>query len=298
MGRKIEYPIGLELSGAKVYDCLRRFGLSYRLITSLKHLPDGIQLNGVHIRTIDRVQQGDKLAVTLPAVEQERAESLIEVPIAYEDDDVLIYNKPAGMNCHQSRREQNDTLSNVFAAHCKRQGAALTFRCLNRLDKNTSGLVLLGKNQHAAALLKFAVEKEYLAIVEGVPQPEQGTVSVPISRVNEVYTKRQADPEGQEAVTHYAVVARAPGGGHSLVRLRLETGRTHQIRVHMAYLGHPLAGDDMYGGSKLLMERQALHCARMWFTSPIKRIEVNLMAPLPQDMQKALTDAKIYSEYA
>ena len=298
MARSISFPIGPESDGMKVYDCLRRAGLSYRLITSLKHLPNGIQLGGAHTRTIDRVHTGDVLSVCLPDVEQENAVSAIEVPVAYEDEDVIVYDKPAGMNCHQSRRDQNDTLANVFAAHCRRSGAALTFRCLNRLDKNTSGLVLLAKNQHAAALLKFAVEKEYTALVHGVPPQPAGTVDVPISRINEVYTKRQADPLGQPAVTHYTVLAAAPDGAYSLVRLLLETGRTHQIRVHMAHLGHPLAGDDMYGGTHALLTRQALHCGRMWFTSPITGKAVEVRSALPKEIQNALVAAKIYSNNA
>lgn len=298
MARKISYSIGPEENGKKVYDCLRHAGLSYRLITSLKHVADGMELNGVHTRTIDHVRTGDVLTVSLPDADHTCAPSELVVPVVYEDEDVLVYDKPAGMNCHQSRRVQNDTLSNVFAAHCLNAGISLTFRCPNRLDKDTSGLVLLAKNQHAAALIKFAVNKDYTALVHGVLQPQSGTVDVPIARMNEVYTKRLADPYGQTAITHYTVLAAAPDSAYCLVRLLLETGRTHQIRVHMAHIGHPLAGDDMYGGTQELLPRQALHCGHMWFTSPITGKAVDIICPLPQDMQKALSDAKIYSNYA
>lgn len=294
MSRTICYQITLPFDGMKIYDYLRREQhLSYRLITSLKHLPLGITLGGEHARTIDSIKVGDTLCITMPErAEPEESLSSIRVDIAYEDEDVLVYNKPAGMNCHQSRRQQNDTLANVFAADCARRGVSLTFRCINRLDKNTSGLVMLAKNQHAAALLKDATEKEYLALVHGNPPPT-GTVDAPISRINDVYTKRQVDAEGQPACTHFAVLAK--GEGYSLLRLWLETGRTHQIRVHMAHIGHPLAGDDMYGGNYSVIARQALHCANMAFISPISGECAAVTAPLPEDIQNALLSARIYS---
>ncbi|WP_312640784.1 RluA family pseudouridine synthase [Hydrogenoanaerobacterium sp.] len=296
MSRTISFSIKPQFDGMKIYDYLRKEQhLSYRLITSLKHIPEGIELNGVHARTIDHVKTGDILSVTMPPSENDSAISDICVPIVYDDEDVLIYNKPADMNCHQSRRVQNDTLANVFAGYCQRQNLELTFRCINRLDKNTSGLVMLAKNQHAAALLKNAAQKEYLALVHGVPAKRSGTIDAPISRINDVYTKRQVDENGQPAVTHYEVLA--VGEGFSLIQLRLETGRTHQIRVHMASIGHPLAGDDMYGGDHSVISRQALHCARMTFISPISRRPVNATAPLAEDIKLALTAARIYSDY-
>lgn len=294
MGRKIDYVVGPESDGTKVYDFLRRKqGLSYRLITSLKHNPSGIVCNGRHIRTIDTVYAGDVVSITMEEHRQAVVESDLTVEVLYDDADVLVYNKPAGMNCHQSRREQNNTLANVFARYCREHGLPpLTFRCVNRLDKDTTGLVLLAKNQHAAALLKSAVKKEYMALVHGTPALLAGTVSVPIGRINDVSTKRQIDPCGQPATTHYLVEAR--GEGYSLLRVWLATGRTHQIRVHMAYLGHPLAGDDLYGGSTELLQRQALHCCYMRFCSPISKKLVSVRAPLPEDIQKALVNAKIY----
>lgn len=300
MPKTLVYNIAESFDGMKIYDYLRReAGVSYRLITSLKHLPDGIMRCGEHARTIDILHTGDVLTLTLRDDENESEPSSAAVPIAYEDDDVLVYNKPAGMNCHQSRRFQSDTLANVFAAHCQNNALPpLTFRCLNRLDKNTSGLVLLAKNQHAAALLKNAAEKTYTALVHGVPTPPSGVIEAPISRINDVYTKRQVDEAGgQPAVTHYTVLASSADGAYSLVELRLLTGRTHQIRVHMAHIGCPLAGDDMYGGAAELIARQALHCGSMTFVSPITRQSVSLNVPLAEDIQKAAADAKIYSQY-
>lgn len=296
MSRTISFLIEPQFDGIKIYDYLRKEQhLSYRLITSLKHIPEGIELNGVHARTIDHVKAGDVLSVTMPPSKNNSEVSDIAVPIVYDDEDVLIYNKPADMNCHQSRRVQNDTLANVFAAYCCEHNLSLTFRCINRLDKNTSGLVLLAKNQHAAALLKNAAQKEYLAVVHGVPAQKTGMVDAPISRINDIYTKRQIDINGQPAVTHYELLAE--GEGYSLIRLKLETGRTHQIRVHMACIGHPLAGDDMYGGDTSIITRQALHCSRMIFTSPISGKLVDATAALPEDMQKALESARIYRQY-
>ena len=297
MPRTISFTIDEKFDGVKIYDYLRQEAhLSYRLITTLKHQPLGILLNGTHARIVDKLHTGGVLSVTLSDDENLSSPSAIEVSIVYEDEDTLVYDKPPDMNCHQSRRDQNDTLANVFAAHCqKNKLSALTFRCLNRLDKDTSGLVLLAKNQHAAARLKSGVEKEYTALVCGVPTPLQGTIEAPISRINEVYTKRQVAEGGQEATTHYTVLASAANNSYSLVRIHLLTGRTHQIRVHMAYIGHPLAGDDMYGGSTELIPRQALHCHSMVFESPITKNIVQAKAPLPEDIQKAVLIAKIYS---
>ncbi|MEG1631503.1 MAG: RluA family pseudouridine synthase [Hydrogenoanaerobacterium sp.] len=297
MSRSFTYTIEDEFDNVKIYDFLRHEAkLSYRLITSLKHLPLGIVLNGQHARTIDRLNTGDILAVNLAEDENTSEPSQLYVPIVYDDEDVLVYDKPAGMNCHQSRRFQNDTLANVFAEYCNKNALPqLSFRCLTRLDKDSSGLVLLAKNQHAAALLKNVAQKEYTALVCGVPSPPTGTIEAPISRVNEVYTKREVSPLGQSAVTHYELIKASVDGRYSLVRLTLLTGRTHQIRVHMAHIGCPLAGDDMYGGSTELIARQALHCGTMLFKSPISQKEVNISAFLPKDIQNAITTAKIYS---
>ncbi|WP_343252715.1 RluA family pseudouridine synthase [Ligaoa zhengdingensis] len=299
MSRELSFTVDSKQDGMKLYDFLRREQkFSYRLITSLKHQPNGIQINHVHARTIDRLKTGDLVSVALPQNDNEGATvSDLQVPIVYEDDDLIIYDKPAGMNCHPSRRIQNDTLANVFARHCRERGLAITFRCLNRLDMDTSGLVLLAKNQYVAARLKFAVQKEYVALLHGVPDPREGTVREPIVRINDIYTKRQVDPSGQPAVTHYRVLARSEDGAYSMARMVLETGRTHQIRVHLSYIGHPLMGDDMYGGRTDLLARQALHCERMSFVHPVTGEAVAVSAPLPKDMQKARNDAKICIEF-
>ena len=294
MAQRRQYVIDCGYDGRRVYDYLRQAqGCSNRLITALKHLPDGMMLEGERVRTIDRIHTGQHLVITLPAgTGPQLAPSRLQVPVVYEDADVIVYDKPAGMNCHPTRRVQTDTLANVFAAHCAANGSDSTFRCLTRLDKDTSGLVLLAKDQQTADRMKQACQKRYLALVQGVPEQPEGTVDAPIARINAQYTQRQVHQDGQRAVTHYRTVAQ--GRDHSLVELWLKTGRTHQIRVHMAWLGHPLAGDDMYGGSLSLIGRQALHCSEMCFVSPATGQTVKLHAPVPEDIQKALMDARIY----
>ena len=191
------------------------------------------------------------------------------MPVAYEDASVIVYDKPASMPVHQAKWHQSDTLANVFAADMANRGLSLPFRAVNRLDRDTSGLCVVAKNAHVAYCLANTLEKEYTAAVAGCPQPLCGTIDLPIARADAVDILRRVDPAGQRAVTHYRVTERDERA--SLVKIRLETGRTHQIRVHFSHIGHPLLGDVRYGGPADRLDRQALHCSRVWFTEPSGR---------------------------
>lgn len=288
--RTIRYIVEPQEDGRRVGSYLRGVaGISNRLLVDLKKTDYGIRCNGVHVRVIDRVHAGDELCITIDDHPKEYLATPIEVPILFEDEDLLVYNKPAGMASHQSRRNQTDSLGNAFAWHCQQMGLAISFRPVNRLDKDTSGIVLVAKNQHAASQLNGAAEKAYFAVVCGRMEEDQGTVEAPIRRINEVYTKRMVSPDGQYAKTNWEVLSR--GEGYSLLRLRLSTGRTHQIRVHMAHIGHPLAGDDLYGGDLAIIPRQALHCGWVRFPHPVTGGWLEFSAPLPEDMQAILPHA-------
>lgn len=278
-----------EDEGKDIYRFLKfKKGLSGRLIIRLKKYESGIRLNGVHARTVDRLHEGDLLEVTLIDPETEIQPSSIAVPILYKDADVLVYNKPPFMASHPSKNHQIDTLANVYAAHCAGSGHASTHRVINRLDKNTSGALVLAKNAYSASKLTGKVDKTYLAVVSGLLTQDSGSIEAPIARPDPMKTLRAVADNGQYARTDYEVLQR--GNGCSLVRCRLYTGRTHQIRVHMKYLGHPLAGDDMYGGDQRLIGRQALHCESVGFSLPSGGERVNVEAELYEDMKRLIRE--------
>lgn len=283
--RRVSYRIPPDYDGHKVVHYLRgEAGCSATLVKRLKQWDEGILLNGAHARTIDRLRQGDLLEITIRDTPK-AVSAAGSAPILYEDRDVIVFDKPAGMPCHQSRNHQDDTLANAFAALCASRGEPLTFRAVNRLDRNTTGTVLVAKNARAAALLSGKADKTYLAVTGTPPQPSEGVVNAPIGRPEPLNIRRAVMADGQSAVTVYRTLYKDPLG-NSLIRCELPTGRTHQIRVHMAYLGCPLLGDDLYGGDCSGMARQALHCARIIFFSPDSGERITVEAPLPKDMQK------------
>ena len=290
--RTITYSITPAHAGMSVERYLKQqHGYSTRTLVKLKHYPQGLQLNGWHARTIDLLQAGDTLAVTFLDSQEHGVEHFIRsnrrVEIPYEDDDLLVFNKPADMPCHQSCGHAADTLANVFAAHCDHLGLDLMYRPLNRLDRDTSGAVLVAKNRFAAAKVTNNFHKTYQAILLGCPPQPQGRVDAPIRREFPEEMRRIVAPDGQRAVTNYRVLAQGTVEGQplSLVDFVLETGRTHQIRVHMAHLGCPVLGDELYGQKSGLIPRQALHCRHIAFPQPVTGQEIRVDCPLPADMQ-------------
>lgn len=287
--RTLQYIIGKEHEGMTVEQYLKKVhGYSSRTIIKLKHYERGMYLNGAHTRTIDLLKEGDLLEITFLDAQEHGVEHFIrsnrEVEIAYEDNDLVVFNKPADMPCHQSCGHAADTLANVFAAHCDRLGMDLMYRPLNRLDRDTSGAVLVAKNRFAAASVTNNFHKTYQAILDGVPPQLQGRVDAPIRREFPEEMRRIVASDGQRAVTNYRVLAQKDG--LSLVDFVLETGRTHQIRVHMAHLGCPVLGDELYGKKSDLISRQALHCRFIAFTQPVSKEEIGVNCSLPEDMQE------------
>ena len=290
--RTLRYQIAPEHEGMNVERYLKQqHGYSSRTIVKLKHYEQGMRLNGAHTRTIDLLHAGDVLEITFLDSEEHGVEHFIrsnrQVEIAYEDDDLLVFNKPADMPCHQSCGHAADTLANVFAAHCDQLGMDLMYRPLNRLDRDTSGAVLIAKNRFAAASVTNNFHKTYQAILDGVPPQSEGRVDAPIRREFPEEMRRIVSPDGQRAITNYRVLA--VQDGYSLVDFVLETGRTHQIRVHMAHLGCPVLGDSMYGRKSEMIARQALHCRYIAFNQPVSRQPVGVSCTMPEDMQEVCT---------
>ncbi|MCR5150940.1 MAG: RluA family pseudouridine synthase [Clostridiales bacterium] len=269
MDRIIEYDIKESDSNIKIYTFLKyRNGYSTHLIRMLKFRDNGILLNGAPAKTIDLVNTGDKLVVSIPGEESDIEPVDIPLDIVYEDDDILIINKPPTLAMHPTHNHQGDTLANGVVFHLLKEGKSTSYKAVGRLDKGTSGLVVLALNLLAACKLSGKTEKEYEAVVKGQPA-QQGTVSTPIYRPNPMKTLRACSDElgVEKAVTHWKVVERYDNSAK--IALKLETGRTHQIRVHMASIGHPLAGDSFYGDFKPEIGHQMLTCKKCSFIHPV-----------------------------
>lgn len=287
MTRKLQYAIPNEYSSKRVLDFLKHLGFSHRLITKLKQTPDGILLNGEHIRTIDPMSEGDILEINLPTDKKESISIPVEMPldIIYEDDDILVLNKPAMLAVHESHNHLGDTLSNAVAFHLKKEGKPSVFRAVGRLDKGTSGLMVCALNRYAASRLSGKIKKQYLAIATGIYEGE-GTIDAPIYRPDPILTVRTVDERGEKAITHWTALKN--DGENTLLRVKLETGRTHQIRVHFASLGTPLVGDTMYGTPDERICHQALHCCECRFIHPVKNEEMHFFCDMPDDMKNII----------
>ena len=285
MNRSIDYTVDGEYDGEKLKIFLRRkLNLSYRSLVILKHDPEGLKRNGEHIRTIDPVRAGDVITVTFPEENGGIAPTDgNRLNVVYEDEDILIVDKPAGLAVHPTHNHQGDTLANQVAAYYA--GKNVVFRSVGRLDKCTSGLIVLALNRHAASFLPDRIQKEYIAVAGGEFHGS-GTIDKNIYRPDPMKTLRAVadDPNiGETAVTHWEALA--TDGKRTLLRVKLETGRTHQIRVHFASLGAPLAGDEMYGSTDNAISRAALHCAKLTLTHPVTRETLTFTAPPPEDMR-------------
>ncbi len=280
MSRTFSYTVPSDADGQKVHYFLRRQGMSSRTVIRAKNMPDGMRLNGRPVRTVDSLIAGQTLTVTLPDDEVRIEGARIPLSIVYEDEAVLVIDKPPFLAVHPSAGKPDPTLANGVVAYFAEKGEPMSFRPLSRLDRNTSGLLLAAKDPHTAYLLSGKIRKEYLAVVTGYLEGE-GEIDQPIRVKAGCAITREVGEGGKPSVTRYRSLW--TDGRISLVRLMLLTGRTHQIRVHMAWLGHPLAGDTMYGTDKSL-PRQALHCAQLIFPHPETKKEMSLTSPLPLDV--------------
>lgn len=290
--RLLTLPITEEMASRKVLHLLRgELGLSSSLVKSLKWRENAILLNGERVNTDVRVKAGDVLTVNVAdRTEDVAIDASVPLPqVLWEDDDLLIINKSAGVAVHASALTGGDVTVEQMVARYLRVG---TFHPVNRLDRGVSGVMVVAKNGHAhartmALLHSDAFRREYRAICQGVPSPAAGEISLPIGRDTTSAVKRKIDQEGQPSLTEYEVLQVCPEG--ALLRLRPITGRTHQLRLHMAAVGHPLLGDWLYGTEHpALPRRVALHSYELWLTHPITGEKLHVIAPLPTEIEQLL----------
>jgi 23S rRNA pseudouridine1911/1915/1917 synthase len=328
MERIFSYPITSRDEGMRIGDFLQAKGYSRHIRTFLKKNEGSILLNEIPAFFYQTLTCGDCLNVCLN--ETESSANILPVPlpidIVYEDEDILIINKASDTPIHPSMGNYENTLANGVVWHFASQNLPFVYRCINRLDRDTTGLLIIARNMLSGAILSDqmkhrSIHRTYLAVAQG-RLPSEGTIDAPIARTADSVIERCVDYErGERAVTHYKCLDYKPSADLSLVKLQLETGRTHQIRVHMAWLGHPLAGDTLYNPSckpectpgcdpeyipgckpeytpacdpgrkpGLEIHRQALHSSELSFVHPITGQPVSFYAPLPDDMKRLISE--------
>lgn len=263
-----------------VGELLEKNGVSKRLVKKLKVLPDGITKDGKKMRTVDAVLPGESIFIA-PRDEKTLAPNPnLSVEVLYEDDDIAVFDKPYNMPVHPSILHYTDSLGNFFA----HKYPGMSFRPLNRLDRDTTGVCVVAKNAYSANLISKSLKKVYFAVVCG-HLTGSGKIDLPIARLDGSIIKRTVSEGGQRAVTNYEAVRHSRDDRYTLLKITLETGRTHQIRVHFSFIDYPLAGDDMYGGDVSDITRQALHCREISFVS-INGEVITVESPLPNDIER------------
>ncbi|MBE6878722.1 MAG: RluA family pseudouridine synthase [Ruminococcaceae bacterium] len=285
----VNFTVKEQSDGSTLTAFLRGEGVSLALIKKIKFQPDGILVDGVRQNTDYKVKTGQTVAINVSDTREDAEKSTVipqDIPmnIVYMDDCCMVVDKPYYMPVHPSFNHPTDTLANAFCGYWQKKGEEKIFRAINRLDKNTSGLVLIALDPFSAEKLKGNVEKTYTAIVQGKVTPAQGIIELPIARETESIITRCVRADGQYARTEYTVVKQ--NDEFSLMDIKLHTGRTHQIRVHFSHIGYPLAGDDLYGGSLSAIGRHALHCRKLEFISPCTGDKVVINSKFPGDMQQ------------
>ncbi len=289
--RRLELLITQAQDGQEVNTLLRRvLGLSGTVLRRVKWLDDGITLDGARVNVRARVREGQTLSVRLtdPAPRSGVVPASGPLDLVYEDQDLIVLNKAPGVLVHPSHGHFDDTIGNFLMDYYKKSGDESDFHPVHRLDKGTSGLLAVAKHPHAQERLKRQLHtgdfrRTYLAVCDGAPPAPSGTVDAPIGRAGDAPSRREVRPDGQPARTHYRILR--PLGPRTLLELTLDTGRTHQIRVHMAHIGCPLTGDFLYGTeNRALIARPALHSARLELTHPVTGERLVYSVPLPDDM--------------
>ena len=286
--RTLSLPIPPELDGRKVKSVLQyRLQIPPSMIARIKLRETGICLNGVRCRTTDTVRAGDVLSAEVGDLPAETGIEPVSfpLPVLYEDEDLLAVDKPAGMATHGKALRGDATVAAALAAI---YGTAQPFHAVTRLDRGTSGLLVAAKSGYAHERLRRILHtedfvREYLALVCGAPPEEHGSVSLPLKKDETAKNRFRTAPDGMPARTDYDLIETR--GGCSLLRLRLHTGRTHQIRVHMSALGCPVFGDRVYGAASSEIGRPALHSAFVHIRQPITGEQIDLASPLPEDME-------------
>lgn len=297
--RYLQLNITPALAGKTVDTLLRKqLELSGTVIRRIKWLEDGITVNGQRVTVRYKVVEGDVLSVRLtdPSYTDQPVPTEGPLDILYEDEDLVIVNKQAGILIHPSHGHFSDTIGNYLMWHWAQNGEESGFHPVHRLDKGTTGLLVVAKHPHGQEKLKNQLHsgsfrRRYLAVCDGCPTLKSGIIDAPIGMVDGSLMQREVRPDGQAARTHYKVCS--VHGSRALLELELDTGRTHQIRVHMAHIGHPLTGDFLYGTEdKTLILRPALHSWQVDITHPVTGKALHFTAPIPEDIQHLLTKEK------
>ena len=290
---KLTYTIKSSESFDNIKEVIKtQFQISDRLLLKLKQ-NNKIFLNTIPANIKSSVKPNDIVEILLDFDEDNSniVPTKMDLEILFEDDYLLILNKPAGYPIHPSMLHYEDSISNGVKYYFDKIGLNKKIRPVNRLDKDTSGVVIFAKNEYIQESLvkqmkNNSFKKEYIAICEGVLSNSSGTVNVPIARKPDSIIERCVDENGDIAITHYDVIKQSDN--FSVVHCILETGRTHQIRVHMAYLGNPIIGDTLYGNSSNLIDRQALHSYKVTFVHPVTGQIMSIVAPLFDDMKNII----------
>jgi len=315
MNRTLSYRITETDIPSTIQTFLQKKGYSSQVIKELKKMPESILIDGRWEYVKHELSPGETLTIHIQEAEISEKIPPVQMPldIVYEDEDIMVINKPAGMPIHPSLNNYYNSLANGLAWYFEKQKKPFIFRCVNRLDRDTSGLTVIAKHMLSAGILSSMVarreiHREYLAIVQGRVTPENGTIDAPICRLGDSIIERHVDfAKGERAVTHFRLAEYK--NGHSLLSIHLETGRTHQIRVHMKYIGYPLVGDSLYNKKYSNLKiyaadteypefpceitqndisRQALHSHRMHFRHPITGADMAFVQEMPEDMTKLL----------
>jgi len=272
------------------------FKISNRLITKLKQ-NNAIFLNDTVTYLDKSLTIGD--TVTCSINFEEASENILpmqmDLNILYEDDYILVVDKPYNMAVHPSILHYTNSLSNGIKFYFEQIGLKRKIRPVNRLDRDTTGIVIFAKNEYIQECLSKQMQnnefyKEYIAILEGILDGKEGSINAPISRKEGSIIERCIDENGAKATTHYSVIKE--NNNLSMVKFVLETGRTHQIRLHSKYIGHPILGDTLYGNSSNIINRQALHCYKISFTHPVTHEKIKIISNIPKDMNRIFKEKK------
>ncbi|WP_456275848.1 RluA family pseudouridine synthase [Bacillus sp. AK128] len=290
---QLSWEVNKENEGKLVRDFLKEREISKTALTDIKFRGGEILVNLFPVTVRYQLKDGDHLQVIFPIElpsEELRKEDL-PLSVAFEDDYLLVVNKTANIPTIPSREHPRGSLANALLYYYDQKNIGSTVHIVNRLDRDTSGLLIVAKHRYTHHLFSkqqkaSLIKRTYEALVHGQVLEDSGTIQAPIGRKDTSIIEREVREDGQTAVTDFEVLKRYKEFTH--VALRLETGRTHQIRVHMSYIGHPLLGDELYGGSKLFITRQALHSREISFLHPITGEQLTLSTPLPIDMEQVL----------
>ncbi|MBY7123239.1 RluA family pseudouridine synthase [Bacillus sp. 16GRE42] len=295
-GEWCEITVPVKWNGISIDSLLKiEWEIPKKLLHQLR-MEKGITVNGEQKRWNELLKEGDKLQVHMFMEEEYDVEPQYgELDVVYEDDHVLIVNKPEKMDTHPAEKGGTGTLANLVAFHFQMQGLETKIRHIHRLDKDTTGGVVFAKHRIAGAimdrlLMERKIKRTYAAIVEGKVKGKQGTIDAAIGRDRHHATRRRVSPKGDQAITYYKVEKYFKKQNATFVTLQLETGRTHQIRVHMSYHGNPLVGDVLYGGQTKYMSRQALHAMKIHFLHPITKEEIEVDVPFPIKLNNTMKE--------